>query len=808
MLVRKELKKELNFKPHYTITDSIPILGMSEDSSLMEVNRRGLFSKTYKLQDINFRTAQRTEKGEIVKSYGGFLDALDTSQRLQITILNRLMPGEDVAAEQAYLPEIGDGLDDLRASYNDIIRRNTVIGQNNIRKEKYLTICQECSDIQSADKTFTQMEGELLKALEEIPGAGVTPLTQIERINLLYQLYNPTSTKEYAEYAYINGKKMQAFDISMMYKQGLSVRDLVAPESMIFDHSCFQLAPDVYGAALDLSGFPRSMRDTFINDLTNVDFQMILTLNIRQIEKSEAYRLVDHKLTNLENNYTDVLNTSGIPNHRLRHDEEEVNTLMDSITKKDQNLFTLQMHVVVFDKTREAVAEHVSKIQTMARSKGVGVRMAFALQEQSFNSSMPLGIDCTGIFRTLTTDNLSTLVPFSVQELQLHRDKNLMPVYYGTNQISKSLIAYDRFYADSYNGFILGTTGSGKSMTAKWTILGTYLSDPDADIFVIDPQGEYAPVIQALGGQVINVIGSGKQRINPFDIDVDYGDDGQDPVAAKIDFLISMVQIMVGLHSPLSSTQKAAIVYAGKQIYEPWIRGGKTLDLIPTMDDFLNAIASRDDSNHMDIYSLISTIGMYSKRAGVDVIFSDQTNVDINNRLICWDIQNLGESLKPLAMLIVLDMIWVRTCHNKILKKRTYLYIDEMHLLFRNENVAAFLRKLWKTIRKFNGAPTGITQNIEEIIKSEEGRAILNNTEFLILLKQSEMDRDTLSNLFSFSKEQSDFLRKAGGGKGLIRVNSCANLPITTVIPFENPIPKDNPIFDLISTKVLKDEED
>lgn len=810
--MNKKLKKELNLKNHFNISDSIPVLNVSDTDSIFEV-RKGLYSKTYALQDVNFQTAKLVEKGQMAQAYGGFLDALDVSQRLQITIINRRLSGE-LAAEDAFIPEVGDKQDYLRVCYNQIISKNLEAGRNNVRKEKYITLSQECTDMTSAEKRFSMAEADLLTHIQDVPGADLKELSLLKRVNLIHGLYNPGSEKAYQEYAYVNGKKVKAFSLDSMYKRGISIRELMQPASMEYRLNSFCLGPNLYGAALDLHGMPRTLRDSFLTDMTNVDFDIILSVNIQKVEKGEAFRIVDRKLTNIEGDCELAISQSGIVPHRLRKNEQEVDQLLDDISVRDQNLFDVKIHIVVFGNTREELNDHISKIRTDGRSKGVYFSLATGLQEQSFISTMPFGFDCTGITRTMTTASIAGLTPFSVQELQIKRDRSTLPISYGINKISKSIINFDRFLGDSYGSFILGFTGSGKSMTAKWNILANHLSDPDCDTFIIDPQSEYTPLVQALGGQDITIIGSGTQRINPLDIDEMYGAEDEkslvlDPVAAKISFLISMAQIMIGSERPLTGTQKAAITKAGKQIYEPWVRNGQKPEFIPTMDDLYDAINRREDRNLADIYELLQNIGLFTRKEGVNVIFSDQTNVDINNRLVSFDIQNMKDDLKALAMFIILDAIWIRLCRNKKLKRRTYIYIDEIHLLFRNPEVAASLSKIWKTVRKFMGAPTGITQDINDLLKSEYGRDTLNGSSFIIMLKQSDINQRYLSDLFNFSNSQLSYITNAKAGEGLIRIDSSAKLDTKTVltIPFQNQIPEDSEIYKLITTKVVRDEE-
>lgn len=734
----------------------------------------------------------------------GFLNALDPSQTLQIMVLNHRIVGSS-DADDAVLPELGDDLDEFRREYNRIVLKNVAEGHSNIKKEKYVTLAQECNDRNAAEKAFSIAENELLGHIQNIPGADLHPLSLVERLNLLRGIYNPGTDSDYQEYSYVNGRKLRSFSIRNMYRQGISARELVQPPVMEFRDRMFRLGADVYGRALDLERLPKSIKDIFLNDMTNVDFDMILTMNIRQIEKGEAYRLVDRKLTNLEADFVAVRNSTGIASHRLKADEEEVNALMDDIAKRDQNLYDMKMHMVIFADSPEKLQEYTKKVDAMCRGRGVYFRTAAGMQEQSFNSALPYGNDATGIYRTLTTEAVAGFMPFSVQELQTRRTRQSLPVSYGVNKVSRSIITYDRFSGDSYNGFCFGFTGSGKSVTAKHNILSTYLSDDDCDIFILDPNAEYSPLVNALGGQVIDVIGSGKQRLNPLDINRDYGAEGQDAVASKIDTLISMCQVMLGANLLLSGIQKNAIIMAGKKIYEPWLRNDRKDEHIPTLDDFYQVLMEREDAlRSADIYELAQTVERFTSR-GVDVIFSGKTNVNVENRLVAFNIQDLGDDLKPLAMLIVLDLIWNRLCRNRALKKRTYIYIDEIHMLFKSEMVAAYLQKIWKIIRKYNGAPMGITQNVEDVVNTEAGRAIINNTPFIIMLKQSEMDRRALTALFNLSDTQLGYITNSRPGEGLLYVQASQSLVTTSIIPFQNKIPEDSPIFKLITTKIVRD---
>lgn len=796
----RQLKKELEpmLKPHYNISDSIPITSIS-DEGIFET-RKNLYSKTYHLTDVNFQIAKRVEKGEMFVAYRAFLNSLDPSQTLQITIYNHRIIGS-TDADDIILQEMGDGQDYLRQAFNKLIMKNAEAGNNSIKKEKYFTLSQEANDMVASSKNFIIAESELISHISDVPGADLKPLSLFERLNLIRDIYNPGTESSFTEYSYVAGKKIKTFSLENMYRQGMNARELVQPSSMEFYANYFKLG-DVYGRALDIEMLPRALKDSFLNDITNVDFDVILSMSIRMLEKGESYKLVDRKLTNSEAEFVAVQHKSGIASHRLKNEQEELEDLMDDISKRDQNLLDVRIHMVIFAESMEQLNEYTKKINSIARSRGVTFVYATDMQEQSLVSTLPFGYDCTGVYRTVNSDAAAGFIPFSAQELISKRTRNSHPCYYGINRVTKSLISYDRFSGDSYNGMIWGFTGSGKSMMAKMIILNTLLTDPDADVIVIDPNDEYKACCEAVNGQVINAIGSGKQRINALEIDKSYGVDGQDPVAEKIDFIQSLVQVMIGQTLPLTAIQKNAIIMCGKQTFEPWLKHGKSDEYVPTLQDFYDILIRRDDVNKVaDIYELCQTVERFTE-AGVDVILCGRTNVEIYSRFVDYAIGQLGADLKPLMMLVILENIWIRLCRNRRLRRRTYIFIDEVHLLLTSEMVAQYLLKFYKVARKYGGAPTGITQNVEDIISSPAGRGIINNTPFIIMLKQSALDRNALEQLFNLSPTQLSYITNSKPGEGLLYVQSSANLNTTSIIPFKNTIPEDNLIYKLTTTKL------
>lgn len=794
--MNKDLKKQLNLKPHFNISDSIPILDIN-DEGIMET-RKGLYCKTYKLQDINYSISRMMERGEVFLEWEHVLNRLSPKQQLQFNIYNHQI-NVDYIEDDVFLREVGDGKDYLRGAYNDIIKKNLMEGHNNIRKDKYITLSLEANDIIAASQGFSTLESDIANILRGISGCDITPLKSIEKLNLIHSLYNSNDANEFKEYHKLNNETVGCFNLENMYEQGITVKDLVQPSSMEFKSRYFKLGKR-FCRGLDLLGLPTVMNDQFLNDITAVDFDMLLSMNIEQLDTITANNLVQNQLTNAGGKVVEAqkkASASGysadIINPKLMDDMAEAKELLADMQNRNQKLFVMKLHILIYADNLKELDSNTAKIMNIANGRLVRFGVADGMQELTLNSTLPYGFDCTVWGRTLTTESLAIFIPFNAQEV-IQRGG----VYYGINAVTKNIVTFDRMTGDNYNAFIFGSSGSGKSFTAKNVILSTYLNtNKECDIIVIDPQGEYGRLAKEVGGVEVVLTGAGEHHINPMDLDEGYSDA---PVSDKISFLQSMCGEMLN-YQP-TSVQKTFISMAGKACYDKWQLSNNPDDL-PTLEDFYNELVdmyNQDENGGLsEILDLIMTIKNYV--AGVDTLFQGKTNVDVNSNFIVYNTQKLGKNVQKLAMLTILDSILNRICRNRELGRPTYFYVDEIHLLFKSPETAQWLQMLWKTARKFLGAPCGITQDLEDLLGSEYGRTIINNTSFIIMLKLTAQNREILAHELGLSATQLSFVgNNVPKGSGLLYMQGSDKLPSGGVIPFRNHVPADNDIFKIVSS--------
>jgi len=778
-----------------SISESIPILEVSEDG-VIETSE-GKFCKTFRLQDVNYNICNSIDRGEIFLRWEDVLNRLDSTQELQFTIYNHEV-NIDYISDEVYLKEVGDGKDYLRNAYNDIIRRSMDEGHNNIRKEKYITLSLEANDIVAASQAFNNLESDIANILRSISGCDITALKTIEKLNLIHNLYNPGKTAEFKEYGSLHKEIIQSFNLENIIQQGLTVKDLVQPPSMEFKGRYFKLG-NKFCRCLDLTSLPTVMNDSFLNNLTSVDFNMILSMNIKQIDTQSANNLVQNQLTMAGGKVAEAQKkasrggySTSIINPRLDDELREARELLDDIQNRNQKLFKMKMHILIYADSINDLDNYTEKIINLANGKLVRFVIADGTQELSLNSTLPYGSDCTYGGRTLTTESLAIFIPFSAQEVIQSGG-----VYYGINAVTKNIIAFDRLSGDNYNAFIFGSSGSGKSFTAKNVILSTYLNaEKDCDIIVIDPQGEYGKLCKAVGGEEIILTGAGKHHLSPMDLDEMYS---ENPISDKISFLQSFCAEI--LNHPPTPGQRTAITVAGSLCYAKWKVSKKEEDL-PILEDFYNALVDSYNNAEVkseDLYDLIVSIQNYV--SGVDTLFQGKTNVNTNSNFVVYTTNKLGRNVQKLAMLTILDNILNRICRNREQGRATYFFVDEIHLLFKSSETAQWLQSLWKTARKFLGAPCGITQDLEDLLGSEYGRTIINNTSFIIMLKLTAQNREILAQQLGLSSTQLSFVsNNVPKGSGLLYMQSSDKLPAGGVIPFRNRVQQDNEIYKLITS--------
>ena len=789
----KKLKKVLNLRPHFNIADSIPLYSISDDG-IAEI-AKGLYSRTYKVQDINFGIARREERGMVSGKWANVLKSIDPSYDLQICIYNHSVD-LDYLSDIVLLEEAGDGKDRLRADINQIVKRNMMEGNNGIRRDIYLTLTIPAPDMPSAVQSFVSAEHDILSILRSIRGCGATPLKALKRLNLLHDMFHGGEESEMEEYGTYNRERVRSFSLENLYQSGVNAVELIQPESMEFksDHL---IIGKVYGRAFNLADYPTIVMDSFMREFSSMPFNLLLTTNLHQLDSLKALNLVKAQRTNASGSFAEAQKKASqqgysaeLVNPDLAKNYHAADNLLMDMERRDQKLFETKMHVVIFAESLEQLDKNCETFLTKCRSKSVQFKTSYGLQENTLISSMPFGLDNTPEFRTLTTENLAVFVPFSSQEMTQKGG-----TVYGLNKVTHNIITFNRMMADSYNMLILGFTGSGKSFFAKKEILSTYLNNNnDGDVVIIDPQAEYGKLCRAVNGEEVHIKGAGEHHINPLDISASYDDN---PVAAKVEFISSMCAEML-TYMP-DATQKTAIAVAAKRCYDAWLISGEDRD-IPTLNDFYLALCDYYNSEGGRIPSILDVVkAVEFYVAGVDTLFQGHSNINTEAPFISYNISELGEGVRPLAMLVILDSILNRMSRNRKLNRPTFIYIDEVHLLFQKEQTAQWIKKLWKTARKYHGCPCGLTQDLEDLLASDTGRAVLTNTAFVVLLKQQAINASVLAEQLQLSARQLEYVTDTPPGEGLLYIQNASRFT-GGVIPFEDHYPEDSLLFKICQT--------
>lgn len=803
--MNRKLKDLINLKPRFTIADSIPISEISEDGIIC--SSKGYYSKTYQLHDVNFGIANDDERYAIIRKWSTLLSALDPKYDLQLIIYNHSVD-IDYLSDAVLLSGETSEQSEIRDELNNIIKKNIIVGNNGIKRDIYITLTVPAKNIDKAGILFISAEHELMSTLRTISGCRVLGLNSAKRLNLIRDIFHGCQESELSAYNEANQKKAEAYSLNNLYRAGVSATELVQPDSIEFKNDCFALG-DKCGRAYSLDSLPSMVSDTLLKDLTSLPFNFLFTINIKQLEARYAMDLVRRHRTTTAGMMADAMKKASqagydaaLVNPDLATNFNDSDVLLEEMEREDQQLFDTKFHMVIFADNMNELKTNCDAFITKCRTRNISFKVPYGLQENALISSMPFGIDSTPQRRTLHTKALSLLVPFSSQEMT---QKN--GTAYGINKVTHNIITFNRMMGDSYNMLILGFTGSGKSFFAKKEMLSTYLnSTNNADVIVIDPQAEYGSICRAVGGQEIIIKGAGEHHINPFDISEAYGlenpnfirqEDSRTTISEKTEFIYSMFSQIIG-DAP-DPTQKTAIATAAQNAYGDWAHSRADED-IPTLEDFYEALIdyyNDTDDPSGSIHNLIKALEFYL--VDYTTLFRGHTNVDMSSNFISFNIADLGESNRPLAMLVILDCILNRISRNRKLNRPTFVYIDEIHLLFRQELTAQWIHKLWKTARKYKCAPCGITQDCEDILSSEVGRAVLTNTSFVVLLKQASINARVLAEQLQLSPRQLDFVTDTPPGEGLLYIQNSSSFT-GGIIPFEDHIPTDTRLYEICQT--------
>jgi len=757
-----------SFKLPKSVQDTIPIHRLWPDGIFQFGSK---FSKTIRFSDINYAIASKEDKTAMFLDYSELLNALDTGSTTKFTINNKRLNRQNFEQE-ILLPRRDDYLDGYRAEYNAMLTDKVTDSSNSVVQERYITLSVHRKNIGEARSFFDRVTADVTTRLSHLD-AHSEELDAVERLRVLHDFYRTGEETEYH------------LDLQDCMKKGHSFKDAVCPDSMEVKKDHFIMGGK-YGRVLFLKEFASYIKDSMINELTALNRNMMLSIDVIPVPTDEAVKEMQNRLLGVETNVANWQrrqnnnnNFSAVVPYDMEQQRKETREMLDDLTTRDQRMMFAVVTLVHLADSKEELDSDTETLQSIARKHLCQLSILNWQQSDGLVTALPLGLRRIDALRTLTTEALAVLMPFKAQEI---RDQG--GVYYGQNVISKNLIIANRKELLNGNGFVLGVSGSGKSFAAKREIVNLALSTND-DIIVIDPESEYQPLVEGLGGEVINISASSKNHINAMDMEQGYGD-GENPVVLKSEFLLSLCEQLVG-SGKLSAKEKSIIDRCTAQCYHEYIRDGYT-GQAPTLQDFYAELLRQPEMEARDVALAIELFTEGSLNT-----FAKPTNVDTDARILCYDIRDLGKQLLPVGMLVVLDSVFNRIIRNRKLGKNTWVYIDEIYLLFQHEYSANFLFTLWKRVRKYGACCTGLTQNVDDLLQSHTARTMLANSEFLVMLNQAATDRAELARLLNISDNQLSYITNVDFGRGLIKCGSA-------IVPFMDTFPK-NRLYKLMTTK-------
>lgn len=736
--------------------------------------RDNYFTKTIQFYDINYQLARNEDKNIIFENYCDFLNYFDKSISVQLSFLNQTMDISDFEKSIAIKPQ-NDDFDGIRAEYTEMLKNQLSRGNNGIVRKKYITFGIEADNIQNAKQRLERIETDIINNFK-ILGVRAFSLNGMERLELLHSCFN-------------GGENKLNFSWNLIYKTGLTTKDFIAPTSFNFsDGRCFRMGGTI-GAVSFLHILAPELTDEMLKNFLEIQSALSVNIHIKSIDQSEAIKMIKRKITDLDKMKIEEQKKAVRAGYDMDIIPSDINTfgidakkLLEDLQGRNERMFLVTVLIMNTAKTKKALNSSVFEVQSIAQQRNCPLRRLDYQQEDGLMASVPIGINNIGIQRALTTSSTAIFVPFTTQELFSDSPEAL---YCGLNALSNNMIMVDRKMLKNPNGLILGTPGSGKSFSAKREMTNAFLVTND-DIYVCDPEAEYNPLIHALKGQVVKLSPTSKDYLNPLDININYSDE-ENPLALKSDFVLSFCELIIGGRDGLEPIEKTVIDRSVTRIYQKYFENPTPANM-PILEDLYEEIKKQPEQ---EAGRIASALELYVK--GSLNVFNHHTNVDISNRIVCFDIKELGKQLKKLGMLVVQDQIWNRVTINRNEHKSTRYYCDEFHLLLKDEQTAAYSVEIWKRFRKWGGIPTGITQNVKDLLSSAEIENIFENSDYIYMLNQAQGDREILAKKLGISPQQLSYVTQSGAGEGLLFYGN-------TIIPFIDRFPKDTKLYSLMTT--------
>ena len=758
-------------KPH-SAQASIPYEAMYQDGVCRVTPRT--FSKCIEFTDISYQLAQADTKTAIFENLCDLYNYLDASIHVQFSFINRKIDPKQYAKSFEIRAQ-GDDFDDIRSEYSDILQDQLVNGNNGLMKRKFMTYTIEADSLKMARARLRRIETDLLGYFKSM-GASAWGLDAKERLEVMHSIFHP------------DGEPF-SFDWKWLAPSGLSTKDFIAPSSFRFGNARMFGLGGKYGAVSFLQILSPELSDEMLADFLNTENGIVVNLHVQAIDQSDAIKTVKRKITDLDAMKIQEQKRavrSGYDMDILPSDlatyGQDAKELLKTLQSRNERMFQLTFLVLNTADTRQKLENDVFWAAGIAQKYNCSLVRLDYQQEQGLMSSLPLGASHIQIERSLTTSSVAVFVPFVTQELFQGGDA----MYYGINAKTGNMIMLDRKRARCPNGLKLGTPGSGKSMSCKSEILSVFLCTPD-DVYICDPEAEYYPLVQRLQGQVIRLSPTSPHYVNPMDINLNYSEDDS-PLALKSDFILSLCELVIGGKEGLQPVDKTVIDRAVRNVYRPFLADPDP-EKMPILGDLYDELLKQPEP---EAARIASALELYV--SGSLNVFNHRTNVELSNRLVCFDIKQLGKQLKKLGMLIVQDQVWNRVTINRAERKSTRYYMDEFHLLLKEEQTAAYSVEIWKRFRKWGGIPTAITQNVKDLLSSREVENIFENSDFVLMLNQAQGDRAILAKQLNISPQQMKYVTHTEAGEGLIFYGNV-------VLPFVDHFPKDTELYSIMTTK-------
>ena len=760
-------------KKQKSAQDSIPFQRMFPDGICRVTD--SYYTKTVQFQDINYQLNQNEDKTAIFDGWCDFLNYFDSSVRFQLSFVN-MSANKDNYARYITISPQGDDFDSIRLEYTQMLQNQLARGNNGLIKTKYLTFGVEADGLKAAKPRLERIETDILNNFKRL-GVAAEQMNGTERLRLLHGMLHMDEQEPFR------------FSWDWLAPSGLSVKDFIAPSSFEFRTGRSFGVGRRIGCASFLQILAPELNDRMLADFLDMESSLIVSMHVQSVDQVKAIKTIKRKITDLQKMTIEEQKKAVragydmdiIPSDLATYGTEAKKLLQD-LQSRNERMFLLTFIVVNTAGGRQQLDNNVFQAASIAQKYNCQLTRLDFRQEEGLMSSLPLGLNQIEIQRGLTTSSVAIFIPFTTQELFQDGKEAL---YCGLNALSNNLIMVDRKRLKNPNGLILGTPGSGKSFAAKREIANVFLVTDD-DIIICDPEAEYGPLVERLHGQVIKISPTSPHYINPMDLNLNYSDD-ENPLSLKSDFILSLCELIVGGKDGLMPVEKTIIDRCVRMVYRDYL-SDPVPENMPILEDLYNELRRQEEK---EAQYIATALEIYV--SGSLNVFNHRTNINIANRIVSFDIKELGKQLKKIGMLIVQDAVWNRVTINREQRKSTRYYIDEMHLLLREEQTAAYTVEIWKRFRKWGGIPTGITQNVKDLLSSREVENIFENSDFILMLNQASGDRQILAKQLNISPHQLSYVTHSGEGEGLLFYGNV-------ILPFVDRFPRGE-LYDLLTTK-------